>query len=347
MAQLNEAGLTIIRQSEGLRLDAYQDPAGIWTIGYGHTAGVQPGQHITQDQAESFLKQDLSGAEQAIQASVKSPLSDNQYSALVSFVFNIGSGQFQSSTLLRLLNQSDFQGAAEQFLQWTHAGGQVLPGLVTRRQAERALFLEPQGPLRLFAPPEQYLTAWTLQSDREHQLIAWIAGQLGLRYTDHSADGKLFLGLPLATPKIVPLQQSNAVACGQTCVAMCVNAFTGQHLTDVDINARYGFSLLQALNDECKTSDYTWIDGGNLTVDTWPEISGALQSGLPVILGLNGPEFSPSGRGHIITALQGDQVSFADPATGTTRTTTKASLLAAPPHPDGKFIFYPRRTNTS
>ena len=130
---------------------------------------------------------------------------------------------------------------------------------------------------------------------------------------------------------------------------MCVNAFTGQHLTDVDINARYGFALLEALNDECKNTGYTWVDGGNLTPQTWPEISQTLLGGLPVILGLNGPNFSPSGRGHIITltALQGDQVSFADPATGTLRTTTLAALLAAPPHPDGKFIFYPRRTNTS
>ncbi|CAM9320124.1 unnamed protein product, partial [Phaeothamnion confervicola] len=141
MAQLNESGLAIIRQNEGLRLDAYLDPVGIPTIGYGHTAGVQLGQHITTEQAESYLRDDLAGAEASVQNEVKVPLNDNQYSALVSFVFNIGGPQFQDSTLLKLLNQGDFAGAAEQFAQWTHAGGQELPGLVNRRQAERALFL--------------------------------------------------------------------------------------------------------------------------------------------------------------------------------------------------------------
>ncbi|CAM9320197.1 unnamed protein product, partial [Phaeothamnion confervicola] len=141
---------------------------------------------------------------------------------------------------------------------------------------------------------------------------------------------------------IQPLAQSNALSCGQTCVAMCVNAITGQHLTDRNIDAKYGFALLTALNDECKNSSYTWMDGGDLSDATWPTVARALQQNLPIILGLNGPTFSPSGRGHIITltALHDQQVSYADPATGTLRTTTIATLQAAPPHPDGKFIFY-------
>ena len=171
------------------------------------------------------------------------------------------------------------------------------------------------------------------------QALIWIAGRLGLRYTEREA--KVFLGLPVAAVVIEPLAQSNAVACGQTCVAMCVNALTGQHLTDQDINARYGFALLEALNDECKSTRYRWLDGGDLSASSWPQVAQTLQAGLPVILGLNGPLFSPSGRGHIITltALHDDQVSYADPATGTMRTTTPAILLAAPPHPDGKFVF--------
>ena len=350
MPQLNDAGLTLIQQSEGLCLDAYPDPAGVWTIGYGHTSQVQPGQHISAEQAELFLRQDLASAEETLQDHITSTLNDNQYSALVSFVYNIGAAAFLSSTMLGLLNRGDFQAAADQFPRWTHAGDQELPGLITRRQAERDLFLTPSraappANLRLFAPPEQYTVFWTLQTDRERQLTAWVAGQLGLRYSEHLDQHKLFLGLPHPdTPlKLQPLLQSNALSCGQTSVAMAVNALTGKHLTDLDIQNRYGFSLLQALNQECP--GYRWLDGGNLIPANWLQVERILQQSLPVILGLNGPPFSPSGRGHIITliALHNDQLTYADPATGTLRTATVEQVLSATPHPDGKFIFYPQK----
>lgn len=138
-----DTGVKMIENFEGLRLSAYIDAVGVATIGYGHTAGVQMGQTITQPQAEEFLRQDLGVAEKAVCADVKVPLNDNQFDALVSFTFNCGTGALGSSTLLKKLNAGDYQGAADQFLVWVNGSNGPLPGLVDRRNKERALFLTP------------------------------------------------------------------------------------------------------------------------------------------------------------------------------------------------------------
>ena len=139
--QINAAGLRLLKTFEGLELHAYLDPVGVWTIGYGTTTGVYAGQRITEAQAELLLQRDLQRFEAAVEQVVKRPITDNQFSALVSFTYNVGSGALGDSTLLRLLNQGNIQGAANQFLVWVYAGGMVLPGLARRRRAERLLFL--------------------------------------------------------------------------------------------------------------------------------------------------------------------------------------------------------------
>lgn len=140
---INQEGVNLIKSFEGLYLDAYLDPVGIPTIGYGHTQGVEEGMTITEAQAEEFLREDLANAEAAVSSDiVQVSLNENQFSALVSFTFNIGSQAFADSTLLRLLNQGDFQGAADQFPVWNKGDdNQELAGLTRRRKAERALFL--------------------------------------------------------------------------------------------------------------------------------------------------------------------------------------------------------------
>ncbi len=145
---------------------------------------------------------------------------------------------------------------------------------------------------------------------------------------------------------LTPLAQNNSVSCGQTSVAMCVNTLTGQNLKDYDIDARYGFELMRALNTECQPHGITWADAGNIGAEKWPLIEQKVnQEQTPVIVALNGPEFSVSGMGHIVTIIKvdGDKVTYADPATGTTRTTTKANMNNAPSHPDGNFVFYGTR----
>ena len=141
LKHINSSGLRLIKSFEGLRLKAYQDAVGIWTIGYGSTRGVKSGMAITEAEAERLLKEDVRRFEQAVNSAVKVPINDNQFSALVSFSFNVGSQALRSSTLLRLLNQRDYSGAANQFPRWNKAGGRVLAGLTRRRNAERALFL--------------------------------------------------------------------------------------------------------------------------------------------------------------------------------------------------------------
>lgn len=137
----NKNGLLLIKSFEGLRLRAYRDAVGIWTIGYGTTRNVRPGMTISEEQALTFLQEDLARFEKSINESVKVPINDNQFSALASFTYNVGSGAFRSSTLLRKLNRGDVRRAADELLRWDKAGGRSLAGLTRRRKAERALFL--------------------------------------------------------------------------------------------------------------------------------------------------------------------------------------------------------------
>jgi lysozyme len=136
----SDKGAEFITQHEGERLKAYRDVAGILTIGVGHTGDVEEGDTITKEQSRELLLGDLSEAEDAVNAYVKVELNQNQYDALVSFVFNVGAGNFKSSTLLKKLNAGDYEGAAGQFERWDMAGGRHIPGLLKRRHAEAALF---------------------------------------------------------------------------------------------------------------------------------------------------------------------------------------------------------------
>jgi spore coat assembly protein SafA len=144
---LSQSGLDLIKGFEGLRLSAYQDSAGVWTIGYGHTGNVKPGDRITQAQADELLQKDTAWAQQAVRDQVKVPLTQGQFDALTSFTFNLGAGALAKSTLLSKLNAGDYGGAQAEFGKWVHAGGQVLQGLVRRRAAEAELFGNnaPQG----------------------------------------------------------------------------------------------------------------------------------------------------------------------------------------------------------
>ncbi|CAI1124561.1 lysozyme [Serratia ficaria] len=138
---ISERGLALIKHFEGLRLAAYRCPANVWTIGYGHTAGVQPGNVITEREADSFLRLDIAESVRAVNRLVKVPLTSNQFDALVSFVFNLGAGSFLASTLLKKLNTGAYTEAADEFSRWVNAGGKLLPGLVRRRVKEKELFL--------------------------------------------------------------------------------------------------------------------------------------------------------------------------------------------------------------
>lgn len=139
--EISDRGLELIQEFEGCRLEAYRDAAGVWTIGYGHTRGVKSGDVITMERAGALLREDIAIAEADVARLVTAPLSQPQFDALVSLVYNVGAKRLASSTLLRRLNGGDIAAAAEEIIRWVHAGGVRLAGLVRRREAERALFL--------------------------------------------------------------------------------------------------------------------------------------------------------------------------------------------------------------
>jgi len=157
---VNAATLDLITNAEGLRLEAYPDPAHGWsvpTIGVGHTSAAGPpkvtkGMKITRAEAMEILSRDLAAVEKDVLSVVKVPLNDNQFGALVSFTFNVGGGNLRSSTLLKKLNAKDYAGAADEFGRWVYANGTKLAGLVTRRKNERALFLTPSKAAPVPAP---------------------------------------------------------------------------------------------------------------------------------------------------------------------------------------------------
>lgn len=141
---ISPQGLELIKRFEGLHLKAYIDPVGIPTIGYGTIVAngrpVKMGMIINERQAEEFLYADIQRFEDAVNQYLNVPVSQEQFDALVSFVYNLGPGNFRSSTLLKLINQKRLVEAQPQFLRWNRAGGKVLKGLTRRRLAEAALF---------------------------------------------------------------------------------------------------------------------------------------------------------------------------------------------------------------
>ena len=143
---VSNQGVDLICDFEGKRLAAYDDGVGVWTIGFGTTIypngiKVKKGDTCTLDQAKSYMAHDLKKFEQAVNGAVNIALNQNQFDALVSLAYNIGTGAFNKSTLVKKLNAGDIRGAADQFDVWINAGGKRMQGLVNRRAKEKALFL--------------------------------------------------------------------------------------------------------------------------------------------------------------------------------------------------------------
>lgn len=142
MRKLNKEGLDLIKQWEGLRLEAYLCPAGAWTIGYGHTETAKKGMKINQDEADRLLVYDLSRFIEAVDDSVKVTLNDNQFATLVSFAFNVGVGAFKKSTLLKKLNAGDYSSVPSELARWNKVRNKVSAGLTNRRAAEAGLWVK-------------------------------------------------------------------------------------------------------------------------------------------------------------------------------------------------------------
>lgn len=156
---LSERGMKMLFEFEGRhkkisegRYKAYKCPAGVWTLYAGLTRGIKEGMTCTEAEGERLLRRELVGFEDAVERLVKVKMTQPMFDALVLLAYNIGIGAFEKSTLLKLLNQGKLDQAAAQFQRWNKGGGRVLPGLVKRRRAEAALFLEPEGEILVAKP---------------------------------------------------------------------------------------------------------------------------------------------------------------------------------------------------
>jgi len=147
MRRMTDEGLDLIKLYEGYSSSPYLCPAQHWTIGYGAIWGMDDKRvtedhpDINEDQADYLLRRDVKKSEMAVLRHIRVPLEDGQFNALCSFVFNLGSGALQSSTLRRKINRGDYIGAADEFPRWVYAGGRRLKGLVRRREHERSMFM--------------------------------------------------------------------------------------------------------------------------------------------------------------------------------------------------------------
>ncbi len=139
--KISNNGLDLIKHFEGLVLKAYKCPAGVWTIGYGHTKDVQPGDEWSESTADHMLEVEMEEYEGYINDSVTAPINQDQFDALVSWVYNLGGGNLKASTMLKVLNAGQYEEVPAQMMRWNKAGGKVLEGLTRRRQAEANLFM--------------------------------------------------------------------------------------------------------------------------------------------------------------------------------------------------------------
>ncbi len=138
--KISQEGLSLIKKFEGCELEAYKCAANVWTIGYGSTKGVKKGDTISQEEADKLLLHEMEEYEGYINDMVNVDLEQNQFDAMVSWVFNLGPANLKASTLLKVLNAKDYEGVPAQIKRWNKAGGKVLQGLIRRREAESLLF---------------------------------------------------------------------------------------------------------------------------------------------------------------------------------------------------------------
>jgi len=138
--QISQEGLALIKKFEGCELEAYKCPAGVWTIGYGHTKDVKEGDKINKDEADYLLQEEMIEYESYIDDMVEVELNQSQYDALCAWVYNLGPSNLGSSTLLKVLNEGKYEEVPQQIKRWNKANGEVLTGLIRRREAEALLF---------------------------------------------------------------------------------------------------------------------------------------------------------------------------------------------------------------
>jgi lysozyme len=177
---INQATIDLVKEFEGLRLDAYKDSVGVWTIGYGTTAmagvGIKPvlGMKITQPEAEMYLRRGLEKFADQIRPAITAPINENEFGAFLSLAYNIGPGAFAKSTALRQFNAGNKARAADAILLFDKAGGKVLKGLQRRREAEKRLFLTRPAPPVNEKPKREHVMPMPGMTQNPNQPKHWL-----------------------------------------------------------------------------------------------------------------------------------------------------------------------------
>lgn len=181
--RINAEGIALIKQWEGLKLDAYKDIGGVWTIGYGHTRTAKPNMRITETEAETLLRQDLYTFEMAVIACVHVHLTDNQFAALVSWAYNVGAEAMRKSTLIRKLNDGDYASVPAELAKWTKVKGKTVRGLANRRAAEAGLWARGDYVVSRDTTPDDGLTAAQAATQTGTGRAAMTVGAAGVAAT--------------------------------------------------------------------------------------------------------------------------------------------------------------------
>jgi lysozyme len=197
MRKTNQNGIDLIKQWEGLYLTAYHgaaDRPGLLTIGYGHTDAAGPpmvkvGTTITAQEAENILRNDLSGCEASVERLVKVDLNDNQFAALVSFVFNVGEANFSKSTLLKKLNAGDYASVPSELMKWTMANGRRVQGLANRRAAEGGLWVKGAPVASQYIEPDDTQESLASSLKKPEVIATAVGGSGGLFAAISNASG--------------------------------------------------------------------------------------------------------------------------------------------------------------
>jgi GH24 family phage-related lysozyme (muramidase) len=340
--KISQKGLQLIKDFEGLELKAYVCPAGVLTIGYGSTGShVKPGMTITPEEAEVLLQKDLGRFEEAVNRLVKVPLTQGQYDALVSFAFNCGTGAFAESTLLRLLNEKDYTGAANQFKRWTNDG---LEGLVRRRKAEETLFLSDTKMAEFDSKKFFDFAQYANPANPKHRaayddLYAKIKALDPSLLTDEANWVRIYRTQPAVGPVLnVPYysQRDNyrdatrtcfSSSCAMLCEFLKPGTLAGAKGDDKYIE--YVFSIGDSTDAavQVQTLKHFGVSSRFETSGTFNLLDSQLAAGIPIPIGIlhHGPASAPSGGGHWICVIgkEGENYIVNDPwgeidnATGT------------------------------
>jgi GH24 family phage-related lysozyme (muramidase) len=330
--ETSRAGLDLIKSFEGLRLEAYPDPGTggePWTIGYGHTGGVKPGEKITKENAEQLLKLDLARFERAVSKLITVPLTQNEFDALVSFTFNVGEGALEDSTLRIRLNKGEPKATVlkEELPRWNKGGSGVMEGLVRRRAAEVKLateqvteqvsFLE-KAAIHYKGEPHQLAAYRWLESVLDKETLEGFKARYRGAQAPVVEHPPLIAKFPLDVPYFYQRDSKTGHgerSCFSSAMAMAIEYLDPEAIDgDDDTYLRQVFKYGDTVSSDAqiKAAKSLGVPAKFRTDGTEEDLERLLDEGIPVPIGIlhKGHVTKPTGGGHWICLIGYDKTHF-------------------------------------